>query len=248
MHNYNVTAISTSILDQTDSGRTASGTPIDPMTDPNGEIFVLNEDVAAVQSGAKPAQPLALRSDVGDCLALTLTNNLNPSTAAPLEATNEENTFRKVNIHIHFVQFDPQASDGVITGMSFEQSVRPISGGEKGETTLAAAAPAGATQISVASTTGLRPGISIEVGQGLPDTEVVTKITAISGNTLTLNAPLANAHASGERTGVEFVQYRWYSDVDDGTVFFHDHVDALQLLGPRPVRRAHHRAQGRDLP
>ena len=86
MHNYNVTAISTPILDQTDSGRTASGTPIDPMTDPNGEIFVLNEDVAAVQSGAKPAQPLALRSDVGDCLALTLTNNLNPSTAAPLES------------------------------------------------------------------------------------------------------------------------------------------------------------------
>jgi manganese oxidase len=231
VHNYNITAISTPILDQTDSGRTASGSPIDPMTDPNGEIFVLNEDVSAVQSGAKPAQPLALRSDVGDCLALTLTNDMNPSTAAPLEATNEENIFRKVNIHIHFVQFDPQASDGVITGMSYEQSVRPIAGGEEGETTLAAAARAGATQISVASTTGLRPGISVEVGQGLPDTEVVTKITAISGNTLTLNAPLANAHASGERTGVEFVQYRWYSDVDDGTVFFHDHVDALSSWG-----------------
>ena len=28
-------------------------------------------------------------------------------------------------MHTHFVQFDPQASDGVITGMSFEQSVRP---------------------------------------------------------------------------------------------------------------------------
>ena len=26
---------------------------------------------------------------------------------------------------------------------------------------------------------------------------------------------------------VEFVQYRWYSDVDSGTVFWHDHVDGM---------------------
>ncbi len=124
---YNITAIQTPILDQTDSGRTASGTPIAPLSDPNGEIFVLNEDVAAVQSGAKPAQPLAIRSDVGDCVAVTLTNDLNPSPTG-VETTSEENPYRKVNIHIHFVQFDPQASDGVITGLSYEQSVRPISG------------------------------------------------------------------------------------------------------------------------
>jgi FtsP/CotA-like multicopper oxidase with cupredoxin domain len=226
---YNITAISTAITDQTDSGRTSSGSPIDPQTDQNGEIFVLNEDVAAVQSGAKQAVPLALRSDVGDCVAVTLTNDLNPSTA--IEPASEENVYRKANIHIHFVQFDPQASDGVITGLSFEQAVRPITGGELGETTLTAAAPAGATQLTVASTAGLRPGVSVEVGQGKPDTEVVTKITAINGTTLTLNAPLKNAHASGEPTGVEFVQYRWYSDVDDGTVFFHDHVDALSSWG-----------------
>ena len=227
---YNITAIQTPINDQTDSGRTASGSPIDPQTDQNGEIFVLNEDKAAVMSGAKPAQPLALRSDVGDCLAVTLTNDLNPSPTG-VESTPEENPFRKVNIHIHFVQFDPQASDGVITGLSYEQSMRPITAGEPGETKLNAAASAGATQISVASTAGLRPGISIEVGQTLPDTEVATKITAINGSTLTLNAPLKNAHASGEPTGVEFVQYRWYSDAQNGTVFFHDHVDALNSWG-----------------
>ncbi|HEX6519817.1 MAG TPA: multicopper oxidase domain-containing protein [Streptosporangiaceae bacterium] len=229
VHNYNITAIQTPILDQSDSGRDASGNPIKPQSDPNGEVFVLNEDKAAVESGAKPAQPLALRSDVGDCLAITLTNELNPSTAG--EATTEENTFRKLNIHIHFVQFDTQASDGVITGLSFEQSMRPVTGGEPGETTLTAAAAKGATQISVASTAGLRPGISVEVGQGEVDTEVATKITAINGNTLTLNAPLQNAHASGEPTGVEFVQYRWYSDAQNGTVFFHDHVDALSSWG-----------------
>ena len=31
---------------------------------------------------------------------------------------------RKINIHPHFFQFDNQASDGVITGMSYDQSMR----------------------------------------------------------------------------------------------------------------------------
>ena len=33
--------------------------------------------------------------------------------------------FSKINVHVHHVQFDPQASDGVISGFSYEQSVRP---------------------------------------------------------------------------------------------------------------------------
>jgi hypothetical protein len=159
---------------------------------------------------------------------------------------NRLRVYRKTNIHIHFVQFDPQASDGVITGLSFEQSVRPITAGELGETTLTAAAPAGATQITVASTSGLRVGVSIEIGQANADTEIATAITAINGNTVTLNAPLQNAHAAGEFTGVEFVQYRWYSDVDDGTL--PRPRGRAELLGPRPVRRAHHRASGLNLP
>jgi len=212
---YNITAIQVK-LTETNGGLNPA------QVDNNGQIFVLNEDKAAVENGTKPANPLVIRSDVGDCIALTLTSEL--------AETAENHNFSKVNMHTHFVQFDPQASDGVITGFSYEQSVKPDTG-QFGETTLTAAAPAGATQISVADTTGLRPGVSIEVGQGLSNTEVVTKITAISGSTLTLNAPLQNAHASGERTGVEFVQYRWYSDVDDGTVFFHDHVDGIHSWG-----------------
>src|SRR5512146_1555544 len=73
---YNITAIQTPILDQTDSGRTAAGQPISPQSDPNGQVFVLNEDAAAVKAGLKPAQPLAIRSDVGDCIAVTLTNDM----------------------------------------------------------------------------------------------------------------------------------------------------------------------------
>lgn len=228
LRTYNITAITVPIT-ETNGGVDANGNPIPPAVDPNGEIFVLNQNVAATLNGTMTPVPLAIRSDVGDCVAITLTNALTNTqgidTGDPLV-----NTFSKINIHTHFVQFDPQASDGVITGLSFEQSIRPDFG-VPAETTLTSAASAGATSITVADTTGLRPGISIEVGQGLPDTEVVNKITAINGNTLTLGSPLQNAHASGERTGVEFVQYRWYSDVDDGTVFFHDHVDALHSWG-----------------
>jgi manganese oxidase len=213
---YNITAIHLPIKE-------TSGGLNPAEVDPNGEIFVLNQDKAAVLAGTKPAQPLVIRSDVGDCEAITLTSEL---------ALNDPDTgfTNKVNMHTHFVQFDPQASDGVITGESYEQSVKTDSG-VAGETTLTAAAAAGATTLHVASTSGLHVGVSVEVGQGQTDTEVVNKITAISGTTLTLGSPLANAHASGERTGVEFVQYRWYSDVQAGTVFFHDHVDGIHSWG-----------------
>ena len=223
---FNLTAVTVPIQ-ETNGGVDASGNKTPPAVDPNGELFVLNQDKAGVENGSKPTTPLAIRSDVGDCEAVTLTNEITvgPESNSPLA-----NVYSQVNIHTHFVQFDPEASDGVITGLSFEQAPRPDFG-TPGETTLSVAAAAGATQIAVGSTAGLRTGISIEVGQGQPDTEVATKITAINGNTLTLNAPLLNAHASGERTGVEFVQYRWYSDAENGTVFFHDHVDALHSWG-----------------
>jgi FtsP/CotA-like multicopper oxidase with cupredoxin domain len=205
---YNITAITLPIKE------TAAGD-----TDPNGQIFVLNEDKADVLAGNKPAIPLAIRSNVGDCVAITLSSQL--------VDFSENDNFSKVNMHTHFVQFDPQASDGVITGRSFEQSVRPFPTENR---TLSAAASAGETQITVSSTSRLHNGITIAVGQGQPDIEIA-KIASISGNTLTLAAPLVNSHSSGESAGVEFVQYRWYSDVDSGTVFWHDHVNGILSWG-----------------
>ncbi|HET9893363.1 MAG TPA: multicopper oxidase domain-containing protein [Streptosporangiaceae bacterium] len=223
---FNLTAITVPIQ-ETNGGVDASGNPTPPAVDSNGEIFVLNEDKAATLNGTKTPNPLAVRANAGDCIAVTLTNEM---THTQDPQAPDVNVFDEANIHIHFVQFDVQGSDGVITGLNFETAVRPDFG-TPGETTLTAAAPAGATQIQVASTSGLVPGASIEIGQGDPDTEIATKVTAINGNTLTLDNPLQNAHASGERTGVEFVQYRWYADAENGTVFFHDHVDALHSWG-----------------
>ena len=42
-----------------------------------------------------------------------------------------------------------------------------------------------------------------------------------AAKTITLTKPLANAHAAGEYAGVEFVQYRWYPDVQLDNIFFH---------------------------
>ncbi|HEV2783745.1 MAG TPA: hypothetical protein VGX25_30530 [Actinophytocola sp.] len=185
-------------------------------TAPDGTIFVLNEDkdrvIADARSGAKAPDPLAIRSNVGDCVALTLTNEHDPWVQP------------KVNMHTHFVQFDPQSSDGVITGLSYEQSVYPNSLENR---TMTAASAANATRVTVSNVTNLRPGIFIAVGSGRANLEI-RRITAISGTTLTFDRALGSAHAVGEPVSVEFVQYRWYSDVDSGTVFWHDHVNGIE--------------------
>jgi hypothetical protein len=208
---YNVTAVSHA-LQETSSANGAD-------TDPNGQLFVLNQNVPKVTN--TNFTPLAIRANVGDCVAVSLSSQLNPTT--------ETGNPSKVNMHIHFVQFDPQASDGVITGLSFEQSIKPFS--TEGRT-LSAQAVAGATSLAVSSTARLQAGEYIAVGQGLPDIEF-DKVTAINttANTLTLQNPLAATHAFGESAGVEFVRYRWYPDVDSGTVFWHDHVDGIHSWG-----------------
>ncbi|MEU4564012.1 hypothetical protein AB0F72_37015 [Actinoplanes sp. NPDC023936] len=176
--------------------------------DANGEIYVLNQDKADVLAGRKPVDPLVVRSNVGDCVAITFGSELNPAVQ------------QKVNMHTHLVRFDPLASDGVVTGFAFEQAVF---GAGKEKRTLV---DASANRVTVTNVDGLRPGISIGVGVGRPDIEI-RKIVEIDGDTLVFDAPLARAHEPGEYVTVEFVQYRWYSDVDTGTVFWHDHVDAI---------------------
>ncbi len=199
-------------------------------SDPNGMLYALNEDIDGIRNGTKPAEPIVLRSNVGDCVKLLLTSEQ--------EDVNHEGN-AKVNLHSHFTQFDPQASDGVITGYSYEQSIYPYAEENR---TLSAAPSIGATDVSVTNVNRLRVGISIGVGLGegmcdpttgakvpvpvnsdRPCTEIFT-IAAINGTTITLDAPIENEHLVGEAVGVEFVQAIHYSDVDSGTVFFHDHV------------------------
>jgi hypothetical protein len=194
-------------------------------SDPNGMIFVLNEEEARIRNNRNLAEPLTIRSNVGDCVELILTNKI------PDGPLNKQ--FSKVNLHSHFVQFDPQASDGVITGFSYEQSLRPI---ESEGRTLTASAEAGAATLAVNHTERLREGIWLGVGLGegtcgsnaqgqpVPCTEV-RKIVSLTDTSITLDRPLSHSHGAGQAVGVEFVRYNWFSDVDFGTVFYHQHVE-----------------------
>ncbi|MEP7200799.1 MAG: multicopper oxidase domain-containing protein, partial [Chloroflexota bacterium] len=87
--------------------------------DPNGALFVLRDQADAVRTDDKLQTPLAIRANAGeDCVDVILKSELPDA--------RENAFFSKVNMHIHFVQFDVQASDGVGTGFNYEQSVRPF--------------------------------------------------------------------------------------------------------------------------
>ena len=189
-------------------------------TDPIGRIFVLAKEKQAILDGTKPKEPLAIRANVGDCAAVTLTSELKDGSIT---------NFDKVNLHIHHVQFDTQASDGVITGYEYEMSVRPY---KAEDPRLVDAANAGATSLHLSSVAKFHPGTSIAVGEGRDSIEirVITGIDSAT-RTLTIATPLGADHAAGEYAGVEFIQERWYPDVALDNIFWHDHVDGIHNWG-----------------
>lgn len=206
---YNVTAIQLPIR-VTDAGA----------TDQNGQLFVLSKNKTAVRNGTMPREPLAIRANVGDCVALTLTseqNDIGPA-GEPLNT--------RANMHIHHVQFDVQGSDGASTGMVFDQSVRPY----QAEDPQITAISADRREITVQSAAKFQPGVWIGVGLGTDNIEI-RQITQITGNTLTLDSALEKDHQAGEWAGTEFVQSRWYPDVQLDNVFWHDHVDGIHGWG-----------------
>ncbi|MEP6665663.1 MAG: hypothetical protein ABJA81_04355, partial [Nocardioidaceae bacterium] len=176
-------------------------TPVD--VDPTGMIFALAHDKAAVMNGSKPFQPLALRTNVGECDAVTLTSEL-------------EDPNSQVNIHIHHVQFDTQASDGVITGMSYEQAVYPY---QAKDPTLLDPARIGDDVLHLSDVSKFQPNVSIGVGLGTEGPDAVgTANAALSGlgpeirtitavdraaKTVTLSAPLTAFHPAGQWAGTE---------------------------------------------
>ncbi len=196
------------------------------LIDPRGMLYVLNENKQAVLDGLLPKEPLVIRANSEDCVDVVFTNEISD------EQTLLEDGESKANMHTHFVQFDPQASDGVITGFSYEQSVRPYRAEGR---VLLATAPAGAREVRLARVEGLRAGVWLGIGLGegmcTPPgggepracTEV-RKILSLSGDRVMLEQPLELNHPAGQYAGVEFARYNWYADVDDGTVFWHDHI------------------------
>lgn len=196
--------------------------------DRDGQIYILNDERQSFEHGTKDLGPLVIRTNAGDCAEVLFTNELvqRAETGEPMKA----------NLHSHLVQFDPQGSDGVVAGLSWEQSVYPY---ESERRKLARSVSAGASSIRVTRVDRLRPGIWIGIGLGkglCTESEgaapafctEIRRITSIQDRTLFLDEPLRFAHDADEAVGVEFTRADWYSDVNTGTVFFHTHVDFHQ--------------------
>ncbi|MDP9320328.1 MAG: hypothetical protein M3P16_04445 [Chloroflexota bacterium] len=189
----------------------------DGLVDPAGELYVLREDVDRVRADPTARIPLAIRANAGeDCVDVTLRSEI--------EDSPDIRGVSKVDLHIHFVQFDVQASDGVDAGFNYEQSVRPFAAAGERVTTDA---PAGGARIALASAARFQAGELVGVGIDKDATFEVARIASIDGATLVLDRPLRFAHAAGEIVSTEFVRYRWYPDAQFGTAYFHDHVNAI---------------------
>ena len=82
-----------------------------PVIDPNGLIYVLHEEEEAIRANDDLKYPLVVRGNIYDCVDWMLTSEWVDD-----DYTNFQSS--KINTHWHFLQFDNQASDGVITGFS----------------------------------------------------------------------------------------------------------------------------------
>ena len=216
------------------------------LIDPAGMLFVRREQREQVLADPAERTPLVLRANASvDCVDVILTSEV---------ADRPENHgLSKVNAHIHFVQFDVQGSDGVDAGFNYEQSVRPWT---VESDSLIEAVAAGTTSLPVVRTDRFRPGALVMVGVDTPDRSEVRTVAAVEDGVLLLAEPLEHDHSPDERVTVEFVRYRWYPDVQFGTAFFHDHVNAIvsgqhglwgALIAEPPDATWHHPDTGEEL-
>ena len=213
-----------------------------PVIDKYGLIYVIDEDMAAVKADPKKALPLVIRANVYDCVDVLLTSEWNDD-----DFTNFQ--MSKINIHPHFFQFDNQSSDGVITGFSYDQSMRSyrqfdkkmkkghhvgmpvpmnakvLSNTKRGSKTVKLKMANHATPFHV--------GADIIVGIERPngkDARWVRSMKPAPGKakdgvyTITFTEGMTHAHKKGEIVSAEFVRYRWWVDADVGLVFWHDHA------------------------
>ncbi len=225
-------------------------TPKTPaIVDPDGLLYVLEEDEAAIRANDDLKNPLVIRANVYDCVDVIYKSRMKDDARTVWS--------NKTNMHPHFFQFDITASDGVIIGFNWEQSVRPftiLKATDKEKPTeglpvpqntrLTKAAKAGDTSVEIESNTRhidihgtkfdapvFQPGVTFGLSlDGVDEFEAV-KVKEIKGNTVVLTRPLTKNHKKGGIASVEFVRYRWYPDVDLGIVFWHDHVFGLDGWG-----------------
>ncbi len=197
-----------------------------PVVDSSGLLYVLHEEEAAVRANEDLRYPLVYRINIYDCLDWILTSEWEDD-----DFTNFQSS--KINIHPHFLQFDNQASDGVITGFSYEQSVRPFTMLEKKQkkglpvpmnAVLTAPVKRGARTLAVTNAAQYHVGTLLLIGADNVKGNEIARIKKIEGHTITLDQPLRFDHPVKDIVTVEFVRQRLWADSDVGSVFWHDHA------------------------
>ncbi|MDT7545670.1 MAG: hypothetical protein QOE99_1780, partial [Actinomycetota bacterium] len=199
------------------------------VTDPDGKLFVLAHDKDATYADPAKSDPLAIRANVGDCIAITLTSEI-PDAAA-------FNGYSKTSMHIHHVQFDVQGSDGVSAGYAYENSVRPY---QATDATLDLPVHHGDTVLQLSDVSKFvgtdangkptRPWLAVGEGTESIDIHQVRSVD-VAASTVTLMTALNSDHSAGQYAGTEFIQGRWYPDAVLDNVFWHDHVDGTHGWG-----------------
>ncbi len=196
------------------------------IVDRDGLIYVLHEQEADVRKNNDRKYPLVVRANIYDCVDWMLTSEWEDD-----DHTNFHSS--KINTHWHFLQFDNHSSDGVITGFSYEQSVRPFTMMEKKtkkglplplNTVFIKPAKKGARTITVKNAARYHPNSEILIGADNVGGNEVGRIKSIKGNQITLYRPLEHDHPVNDIVTVEFVRQRFWVDSDVGTVFWHDHA------------------------
>ncbi|MCL7418288.1 MAG: multicopper oxidase domain-containing protein, partial [Halalkalicoccus sp.] len=87
-------------------GDVVPGAPYQDPCDPEGKVYVLKDDAEAVRNGDMDPEPLVIRANVGDCVEVTLKNELELGKS----------------VHPHFVNFDPLGSDSATVGYNYDQA------------------------------------------------------------------------------------------------------------------------------
>lgn len=197
-----------------------------PVVDESGLLFVAHEEEEAIRANNDLKLPFVFRANIYDCIDYMLTSEWEDDDFTNFQAS-------KVNTHFHFIQFDNQASDGVISGASYEQSVRPFTMFEKKtkrglpvpmNAKITKPAKKGQKTISVTNAKQYHVGTLILVGADNVTGNEVRRIAKIKGNTLTFVKPLKHHHPKNDIVTVEFVRQRFWADADVGSVYCHDHA------------------------
>lgn len=93
--------------------------------DPYGRMFVISNDTSAQDRNY--TGPLILRGNLGECVTVTLTNNLIDDLEHNRDNTNDGiPDGLPISMHIHFVSFDVLGSDGTVVGYNYDEGTYPV--------------------------------------------------------------------------------------------------------------------------